>query len=523
MKKQICFILFTALLLNLFAVFPALSLEADTPGYDNTQKSALEFEETVPDIMTLNGYDDMDYEIRPEITQDSVFGISTAAGLSLLSDLTNNSRYKTKFRAAKYLLTADIDMSKETSFKPIANYTSANAMTKSIPAGFGGIFDGQGHKIDGLQIKGTSSTARWVALFGALKESATVKNLVFGDGCSFSYEGNQTNTCTAALAGRMVEGAAVTNIYSMANVAGGYYSGGIIARLDPADRNGSSSVINRVSQITVTGDTKGKAFVGGVIGAVFGNLDFSLCRQTGNVEGESENACVGGLIGKVGEAFGYENVSVESTKLQTRVIVRDSVNLGNFFGGSESGGVIGLVEETNEKNMTLELQNCTNEGVCEEKKQRALVGACDTVNQAVVTDCEERSAGVRLHGVQFKGGDTEETFSVRFVGSVGTLDYSELGFNIILDYGEKHYEIQRSCSTVFKKLSTGENQSSPVETLRGEDGYLFALIIENIPADVGEINFSVTPYAVDSESGETITGIGGNLLCRNGVPVPAWE
>ena len=205
------------------------------------------------------------------------YQIATAADLILLGDSPGD--YDKHF-----ILTADVDLDPNLSGRKlfdkavIAPDTSPEKGQLGGPA-FTGVFDGNGHVISHLTIKGDS----YLGLFGQLELAAEVKNLGVVDvnvvgsaGCVGGLVGS--NGTSAILSGN------VTNCYSTGAVTGtGWYVGGLVGY------NGDGDVTQCHSTATVSGDD----CIGGLVGCNRGRTTSSYA--TGTVRGRVQ---VGGLVGR---------------------------------------------------------------------------------------------------------------------------------------------------------------------------------------------------------------------------------
>lgn len=118
--------------------------------------------------------------------ESELLEIATAADLVKFSEAVNNGN---DYSGKTVKLTADIDMSGVTNFKPIG-YLNTRP--------FAGTFDGQGHVIKGLRIEGVL-TYRWTqkyGFFGMLK-NATLKNFLLYD-----YEITVTRNVPTSITGQ---------------------------------------------------------------------------------------------------------------------------------------------------------------------------------------------------------------------------------------------------------------------------------------------------------------------------------
>lgn len=130
---------------------------------------------------------------------------------------------------------------------------------------------------------------------------------------------------------------------------------------------------------------------------------------------------------------------------------------------------------------------------------------------------------VRLAGVQSAQNDTDGTYAVRFVGALGDdvklEDYTEVGFLLTATYGEDgSRELSKACMTVYSKIvgqEGGVTSEYTAETLGAE--YLFALAIRGIPASIGDVTFTVTPYCTTASG--TVKGEARTVIYNAGALV----
>lgn len=131
-----------------------------------------------------------------------------------------------------------------------------------------------------------------------------------------------------------------------------------------------------------------------------------------------------------------------------------------------------------------------------------------------------QAPGAILHGVQNTDA-ANGVFSARFVGSVNSLNYQEVGLHISANNGAKKWNY--NAKTVYRSLTGSQNEgNSPVlntysaGNLRGSGAYLFAVSITDIPAS-GEIVFEVTPYWIaQGETNETL-GVSYRIVFADGT------
>ncbi len=104
--------------------------------------------------------------------------------------------------------------------------------------------------------------------------------------------------------------------------------------------------------------------------------------------------------------------------------------------------------------------------------------------------------------------EVNETYGLRFSSRLRTgniSDYSAIGMTIVADYEGGSKEFVGEDTTVY--LAIQGNEDGVLKSYRAKDygaTYLFCVTIEDIPADLGTITYTVTPF-LKTLSGDTIT------------------
>lgn len=237
-----------------------------------------------------------------------------------------------------YILMSDIVINREAlTYDANGNLTANTRNMRSCPyfKDFRGIFDGNGHYISGLYIKGDE----YVGLFG--KIDGSVKNLTVqnayilgnkyvGGICGYSdiecaeisncsFDGAvKGSECVAGITGATdgYSGSIIKNCVNYGSIfATKNYAGGIVGR-------NSSAYTASIDQCTNNGQisSQGK-YVGGICGSYFWSI--SNCTNNGSVVGK-EN--VGGISG-------------------SQAVAPDScINNGAVSGENNVGGIIGITD-----------------------------------------------------------------------------------------------------------------------------------------------------------------------------------
>ena len=163
------------------------------------------------------------------------------------------------------VLSADIDLQ--------ANPQGEHVFGQAVIPVFTGVFDGNGHTISHLMIRGQS----FLGLVGQLRSGAKVKNLGVVD-VNVTGSGNYIGGLVANNSG------AVTNCHSTGVLSGGAYVGGLV---------GYSDYRGTVTGCHSAGAVRGYT-IGGLVGYNEGPV--TQCYSTGVVTG-ADASPVGGLVG----------------------------------------------------------------------------------------------------------------------------------------------------------------------------------------------------------------------------------
>ena len=221
-------------------------------------------------------------------TAQDPYQIATAADLMTLGETPGD--YDKHF-----ILTADIDLDPNLPGRrvfdkaPIASasaeYEGSAYFLQGAP--FTGVFDGRGHTIGHLTIKGENG----VALFGYLGSGAEVRDLVLGD-VNITGSGGYIGGLTG-----WNNGGDISGCHSTGLVRGSWSVGGLVGDNGGllVTSTGSVSGTNRGGIVTncySTGAISGSNYVGGLVGYNGGTV--TACFSTGAISGKDK---VGGLVG----------------------------------------------------------------------------------------------------------------------------------------------------------------------------------------------------------------------------------
>lgn len=288
--------------------------------------------------------------------------IGTVAELTALASSTDTSAL-----AKNYRLTDDLDLAGVT-FSGIG----------SADAPFTGRFDGQGHTVSNVTIRGTEN----VGFFGVIK-GATVKNL------------------------------ALTGLQATGEKRVGGLVGWSQAELNVQDRTKSAAGL--VGNCTVSGTVSGRDTVGGLVGlndgAYDAETDFAIAGAidkctanvtvTGTEDGSiSDRAAIGGLVGQndgaITKSAALSSVTAPGSNLVGGLVgsnggdIYDSHANGSVTGQGNTGGFVGT------SSGTVKDSYCLGDVVGTDSNVGGFAGSISAVENAV-------SAGTVTGGAGFAG------------------------------------------------------------------------------------------------------------------------
>lgn len=227
---------------------------------------------------------------------------------------------------------ANIDM-KDVAWTPISN--------------FSGTLEGNNHTIDNLVVATTESSA---AMFKNLSD-ATIQNLVFGKGCSFSASGldSNNNTYVAAVVARILTGATLENITSYATVSGGSNMGGICGAADLKKGDVLFKNVKHCGAVTYpAAAANANLMIGGIVGQVEDGVTMENCTNAGTVTNKSNS---GNKYNKAGGIAGGAGDVVMNNCTNTGTVTVDVRDANHIWAG-------GLIASSYRGT----LSNCSNSG-----------------------------------------------------------------------------------------------------------------------------------------------------------------
>ena len=209
------------------------------------------------------------------------------------------------------------------------------------PNEFKGVFDGNGKTIDNLVIE----KAGHAAFFKKL-QSAVVKDVTFGEGCSFTTTAPVSNIVYAAsLAGEIRGGCTITNVVNKGAVTvsatsgtSGDYVGGIGAYF-LADSDSQMTGCKNYGDVTYSATTAGTVYCGGVVALAATKVGLTMtgCENHGAVLFTGDNTAamdinLGGITGIANTVTFDSCVNLGSVHSNATATNKGITNLGGIVG-----------------------------------------------------------------------------------------------------------------------------------------------------------------------------------------------
>lgn len=267
------------------------------------------------------------------LTEGSVYSVSTEDELKLLASLCNGGSSYTPFEKMSVILENDIELtcSQDNPFTPIGTsvYT------------FAGTFDGQDHKIKNLYINSTGQVGLFAALNGGTVKNLTVEGTVYGSSSevlsNYGIGGivghasdtaviencvSNVNVSTASIThaggicGYATKSAVIRNCINLGNVTSSVdYAGGIVGMT----KDNSNAIYNCAN----FGVINGTDYVAGIAGSAAG--DVAICYDVGNVSSSTSGVNVAAIANVSGTGNGYYRNCFYLSSAATSAFVGTSV------------------------------------------------------------------------------------------------------------------------------------------------------------------------------------------------------
>ncbi len=347
-----------------------------------------------------------------------------------------------------------------------------------------------------------SATVENVVIYADISVSTTGKDNNIG-----GFFGKSTNSVLRNCAMYGSVSGVSTHTSGWVNAAG--FSGVVSSRMD-------GQFINCVNHADIKAVNNRTTRVGGIIGYIE-NVSVSLtgCYNFGDLSVADNNggqsiraARVGGIIADHWNVGNYDEATGSNP---VKIICDGCFNFGKAESPLHAGGILGF----NTTKSPATLRNCVNYGEVKGTPCGSICGFAETAADVTLEGNLEKAAfsytpaeGVKTYGVQ-NSQAADGKFNVRFVGTLDSLDYLTIGFEVTAYWRGEDGSLQQKdfrvdCQKVYRsitgKAENGIDFEATAEELGGE--YVFALSILNAPASeaAGAVTFVCRSFAATAES-----------------------
>ena len=129
--------------------------------------------------------------------------------------------------------------------------------------------------------------------------------------------------------------------------------------------------------------------------------------------------------------------------------------------------------------------------------------------------------GAQFAGVQDSGIGADGETNIRFIATVDSLNYRNVGFDIVAKYTENNIEKTKTeklnSRYVFDSILA--HTDAGIETYSAADlggNYLYALTLHDVPANIGDVVFEISTYSVAVDGNETVHSV-TRIVYTNGM------
>ena len=361
-------------------------------------------------------------ELGKVISEENMLKISTADELKAFRDTVNSGN---TYEGWYVYLTNDITLDITKEWEPIGYYPmESTTPTDEDNKPFKGIFDGDNHTIEGINI---NTTDKVQGLFGVVV-SGTIKNVTIGSENSFNVGG-----AAAGLVGYLYNG----NIYNSVNE----------------------------SNINATG-----SYVGGIAGFSIENSNIENCSNTGNITSVGEFFSVGGIVGQQG----------------TNSTILKSSNSGVISSYRTAGGIVGfshdsLIEECfNTNNISVNyygaagisgnsedsvINDCYNVGDINTDNRNAAGIMGDVRNTNKINNCYNTgniSGNSRISSIANQNGQTVIDNCYYLENTVNGANETDVISGVTVKTSEELKALAPTLGAAFEEAPEGTNDGYPI-------------------------------------------------------------
>ncbi len=332
---------------------------------------------------------------------------------------------------------------------------------------FGGVFDGNGHKISGLHIESAGSA---VGLFRYLQEGATVRNL--------QVQGRVEPEGTRSRAGGIVG-------VNYGLISGCSFGGLVSGDNEVGGIAGSNLESGEIRNCTSGAVVLGNHSTGGIAGSNHGVI--SRCKNTGNINTFSEEV-----------SYELDDITVER--------LEDLNSTANVAAHTDTGGIAGISYG--------KLYACTNTGTVGYVHVGYNVGGIvGRLSQGYLSDCRNEGHVLGRKDVGGIAGQMEPFLVVEYMtdklqeldGEMETLfDLLDDSRESLSDYGSQATDIMRS---TMNHLDKAQDAGGRLMDTAGEVWYIYNQELRGIGRDLRKLNKEISPDGSEDDKG---TGDGGD-------------
>ena len=346
----------------------------------------------------------------------------------------------------------------------LENDISFEEETNLVIPSLGGIFEGSGHTISGLQITASGSS---LGLFRYIQTGGTVRNLTVSGNVLPTGNGGRSGILAGVNYGKIL------NCSVNGRVAGSEEIGGICGV------NEFSGEIRRCqSSATVTGEH----YTGGICGANKGTLN--NCTNTGNINTHSTDV-----------TYGIEDITLEN--------LQDLNSTENMAAHTDTGGITGYSEG--------KIYYCANSGtVGYQHVGYNTGGIAGRLHQGYIQNCTNTGRVLGRKDAGGIAGQMEPFLEIQYLNDkLSEIDReAELFFDLLEAASDDLQHYSREASDLVGEISTHlTNASSAAGNLLGtgnELWYLYNQELTGINNDLSRLNQEIADQAaIDRDKADT--------------------
>lgn len=373
----------------------------------------------------------------PELVEtNGTIEISTVDQLKAFRDAVNSGN---TYAGKTVKLTADLDLSSESNWKPIGNLVAYPGQS------FDGVFDGQNHVIKNLTVNDNTSNYATAALFGSV-EFGTIKNLTV----------KNVNITSTHYAAGIVAYTSNTPTIENCHVIGGTIKSTpeiVNGSYDNGDKAGgimgyatAGSTINKctVEGVTITGYRD----LGGIVGYSAGNVTNNTAKNV-TVTQDLTNGYKNPNPTTIGDIIGRDEGATLSNNKVIKSIVKVTDNAGNEAEYGDMKDAFDAINADPKESYTITLLKDATYTDAEQYRHAALAEG-NTVTKNVIID----GAG---HTLTFVGGGVRGFYTESTAAEKVTFQNMTIADNTRYEYqnGNNAWE--------FAYLEMGEAKTCPLE------------------------------------------------------------